>query len=163
MPEAKNKPIDREVPAPLPPSEIEKVPEAPKEAPVPVVPEKPPSGKEVPAAPVPPAPAPVVPAPSAIDPLTKEIEEILQEDLAKVYTSLPDDVKPKFKAQGELVARSIREMLQEAKVKTRKVLKLIVGWLKMIPGVNKFFLEQEAAIKTQKIMILAENEKPQKH
>ncbi|MDO8504976.1 MAG: hypothetical protein Q7S48_00120, partial [bacterium] len=67
-------------------------------------------------------------------------------------------VKPKFKAQGELVARNIREMVVQAKVKTRKVLKLIVAWLKMIPGVNKFFLELEAAIKTQKIVIFAEEE-----
>lgn len=159
MPEAKIKQVGREVPVLLPLSEVEKIPETPKEKSAVAVPEKPTTEKEFPGGRAP-APVPIFPAPlpAPVDPITKEIEAILEEDLAKVYASLPDDVKPKFKAQGEIVARNIRQMLQEAKVKTRKVLKLIVDWLKMIPGVNKFFLEQEAAIKTQKIMILAEEE-----
>ena len=44
-------------------------------------------------------------------------------------------------------------------MKARKVLKLIKGWLKMIPGVSRFFLEQEAAIKAQKIMEIAAPDK----
>ncbi|MDO8505723.1 MAG: hypothetical protein Q7S48_04055 [bacterium] len=155
--------VDTEVPVQSPASEIEKIAESQKEKPVVVIAEKPTVEKDLPLQSAPTSGTmPVAPTPVQIDPITKEIEEILEEDLAKVYANLPDDLKPQFKAQGEFVARSIREMVARAKVKTRKVLKLIIGWLKMIPGVNKFFLEQEAAIKTQKIIILAEEEEEKK-
>ena len=50
-------------------------------------------------------------------------------------------------------------MVSAAKVHSKKILKAIVGWLKMIPGVNKFFLEQEAKIKTDKILLAVEDKK----
>ena len=46
-------------------------------------------------------------------------------------------------------------MIETGKAVGRKILKLIRSWLKLIPGVNKFFLEQEAKIKTDKIVDLA--------
>ena len=98
---------------------------------------------------------PAVPA----DPVLKQIETILAEDLEEVYAQLPPELKPKFKVKGEEVASAIRTMMATAKIKARKVLKLIAQWLKIIPGVNKFFLEQEAAIKAQKIMAVAQEEK----
>jgi len=50
-------------------------------------------------------------------------------------------------------------MVGSFKIKARKVLHLIRDWLKIIPGINKYFLEQEAKIKTDKIIELAEQEK----
>ncbi|KKU14009.1 MAG: hypothetical protein UX17_C0003G0012 [Parcubacteria group bacterium GW2011_GWC2_45_7] len=148
---------------PASPAEIEKVPEAPKEAPVLEMPEKPsrPS-KEMPEKP---ALAPQTPAPAAVsikEPILQQIESILAEDLDTVYAELPPELKPKFKAKGEEVASSIREMMKQAKVKAQKILKLIINWLKMVPGVNRFFIEQEAAIKTQRILFLSEQEKEKK-
>ena len=35
-----------------------------------------------------------------------------------------------------------------------KIIDVIKKWLSIIPGINKFFLEQEAKIKTDKIMEL---------
>ncbi|MBI4135726.1 hypothetical protein HY477_03270 [Candidatus Uhrbacteria bacterium] len=102
---------------------------------------------------VPPAPVPTK------DPLLQQVEAILSEDLKDLYGGLPDDVKPKFRAKGEEVALVIKAMVERAKIKTRRVLKLIRQWLSMIPGVNKFFLEQSAAIKTQKITLLVEQQK----
>ncbi len=137
-----------------------KAPEAQKEAPALAISEKPKTVKELPsqAPALPPAASLAQPTPP-VDEITKEIEEILEEDLQKVYMELPEELRPKFKAQGELVARTIRQMIMQAKVKARKVLKLIVAWLKIIPGVNAFFLEQEAAIKTRKILAVAEEDK----
>jgi hypothetical protein len=43
----------------------------------------------------------------------------------------------------------------------KKILALIRDWLKLIPGVNRFFLEQEAKIKTDKILLAAEEKKQQ--
>lgn len=151
--------VTPETPAPVPAREMEKITESPKEKPAVVIEEKPLLAKELPKGPAPALVVPVVPPITAADELTKEIEAVLEEDLAAVYAGLPAELKPQFRAQGEAVARSIRQMMAEAKVKARKVLKLIVNWLRLIPGVNKFFLEQEAAIKTQKIIILAEEER----
>lgn len=95
----------------------------------------------------------------AKEPMLVKIEGILAEDLADVYENLPEALKPKFRAKGEETAGKIRQMMQDAKVKARKVLKLIKEWLKMIPGVNKFFLEQEATIKTQKLLGLKQEDK----
>lgn len=80
------------------------------------------------------------------------IEKILAEDLEDVYKALPDNLKNDFKITGEETARKIEELVAKVKVNTKKIVKLIVNWLKIIPGVNKFFLEQEAKIKTDAII-----------
>ena len=57
-----------------------------------------------------------------------------------------------FKKKGEETAGKIKELLKSFKDKTKEIVKLIKSWLKMLPGVNKFFIEQEAKIKTDKIL-----------
>lgn len=137
-------------------SEVLKVPEKPAEASRETPVQKSMAPVETPVAPAfhVPAAKPV----AAKEPMLVKIEGILAEDLADVYENLPDELKPKFRAKGEETAGKIRQMMQDAKVKARQVLKLIKEWLKMIPGVNKFFLEQEATIKTQKLLGLKKDE-----
>jgi hypothetical protein len=50
-------------------------------------------------------------------------------------------------------------MVRRAKVRAREALDLITRWLRIIPGVNAFYLAQEAKLKTDKIIALAEEEK----
>lgn len=95
----------------------------------------------------------------AVDEVLEEVEEILEEDLAEVYQQLPADKKGEFKVAGEKTAGLISQMIHQTKLKTNKALILIVKWLKIIPGVNKFFLQQEAKIKTDKLVFLEEEEK----
>ena len=38
--------------------------------------------------------------------------------------------------------------------KAKKIFQLILEWLKLLPGINRFFLEQEAKIKTDRIIHL---------
>lgn len=95
----------------------------------------------------------------AKDPTLKGIESVLEEDLAETYERMDPELRRKFKKEGERVAGRIAEMVRKAKVKAREVLLLVTGWLKLIPGVNRFFLIQEAKIKTDKIVALAEEEK----
>ena len=57
-----------------------------------------------------------------------------------------------FKKAGEETVAQIDVLLSETKLRINKIIDLIKKWLKMIPGVNKFFLEQEAKIKTDKII-----------
>lgn len=91
----------------------------------------------------------------------KEIEDILEEDLQEVYFNLPQDKQMELKKGGEEVASKIEIVLKEVKIKVSQILNLIKNWLKIIPGVNKFFLEQEAKIKTDKIIKLSNKEKNQ--
>lgn len=92
----------------------------------------------------------------------KEIENILSEGLETVYQTLPEAMKEQFKKKGEETASKIEKIISQAKIAVNKILKLIYNWLKMIPGVNKFFLEQESKIKTDKILALAERKRKQK-
>lgn len=88
------------------------------------------------------------------DPEVKEVENILAEDLADFYTKMDPVTQQQFKAQGEDTARTVNLLLSKAKVKIKEVVGHIVKWLKMIPGVNKFFIEQQAKIKADKLMAL---------
>ncbi len=63
-------------------------------------------------------------------------------------------LRQKFRKEGERVTAQIVEMVRHAKVNARMVLKLLTDWLKLIPGVNHFFLTQEAKIKTDRILKL---------
>lgn len=88
----------------------------------------------------------------------KEVEKILEDDLADVYVTLDPKQQQEFKEQGEETAREIVSLMHHMKIKAQKVLKLILRWLKIIPGVSKFFIEQEAKIKADKILELHEKE-----
>ncbi|MDD2785672.1 MAG: hypothetical protein PHS79_02130 [Patescibacteria group bacterium] len=90
------------------------------------------------------------------DPVTIEVEGILEKDMKDIFMNLPEDLKPVFKSKGEETSLAISEMVKNAAVKAGEVMKLIFAWLKIIPGVNKYFLEQEAKIKTDQIMELVE-------
>lgn len=95
-----------------------------------------------------------MPYPSS-EPLTqKRIEKILEEDLGEVYLALSPQLRVKFAKRGEEVAKKIKIMVASAKVVVRKVLDLIREWLSMIPGINRFYLEQEAKLKTDKILFM---------
>ncbi len=87
------------------------------------------------------------------------IEKILSEDLAEVYQTMTPAAQQKFKARGEVVAEKIRTLVAGAKAHAHAVLRLIRDWLRLIPGVNRFFLEQEAKIKTDKILDYVETQK----
>lgn len=93
----------------------------------------------------------------AKDEATKQIEEILSEDLTDLFLNMSPEQQEEFRAKGEETASKIRVLLSSAKVGVKKILALITDWLKLIPGVNKFFLEQEAKIKTDKILLNAED------
>ncbi|MEK7647669.1 MAG: hypothetical protein AAB384_01365 [Patescibacteria group bacterium] len=105
--------------------------------------------------------APTAPqAPSATDvraskdPLTRDIEKILEENLAESFTMMTPEQQNKFKTAGERVTAAIRQIIKSGIVQMKKVLSLISDWLRMIPGVNRFFLEKESKIKAEKILLL---------
>lgn len=81
----------------------------------------------------------------------------MAEDLTELYQHMDPPTKAAFKAQAKVVASRIEEMIATATVRARDILELIRGWLCMIPGINKFFLEQETKIKADKIADIAMN------
>ncbi|MFH1744606.1 MAG: hypothetical protein ABH881_00335 [bacterium] len=82
----------------------------------------------------------------------KEIEDILSDGMDEAYLRLAQDKQTEFKVKGEETAKNVNNLLGQAKVKAQKIIKLIKKWLSVIPGVNKFFLEQEAKIKADKLI-----------
>jgi len=99
-----------------------------------------------------------VAAPAVKSPTFRNIENILEEDLSDVYFGMSPEKQKEFKEVGEETAGKIEKLISAVKFRTNKVFNLIKKWLKIIPGINKFFLEQEAKIKTDKILNLREKE-----
>ena len=86
------------------------------------------------------------------DAITIEVEHIMEEGLKEAFISLSPVERQEFKIKGEQTAIQIRQLLKKTHVRTKSILKLLFEWLKMLPGINRFFLEQEAKIKTEKIL-----------
>jgi hypothetical protein len=106
-----------------------------------------------------PRPAVVLPIPAtgqAATSLEKEraaaIDQILEEGLSEVFLKMSPQEQQAFKVKGEETVSKINILLSQTKVKINKIIDLIRDWLKFIPGINKFFLEQETKIKADKII-----------
>ncbi|MFA6252736.1 MAG: hypothetical protein WCV69_00485 [Patescibacteria group bacterium] len=82
----------------------------------------------------------------------EKVEKILAEDMDNIFLSLDVNQQAEFKKRGEEVSRQITKLLSKGSVSFKKIVNLIVSWLRIIPHVNRFYLEQEAKIKTDKIM-----------
>lgn len=92
--------------------------------------------------------------PQVKDQLTVDIENIMEEGLKDAFSELNTIQKEEFKIKGEDTAIQIRNIMRQARIKAKAIIKLLIAWLKMLPGVNRFFIEQEAKIKADKIMAL---------
>lgn len=123
-----------------------------------------PKGPELPAEAVPDASVPVTVAPPVTivpikDEVTVRVETVLEQDLKEAYARMSPADRRRFKAEGERVSREIVSMISRLKVHLSKVLKLLMGWLKLIPGANRFFVVQEAKLKADRILAIVEEEK----
>jgi hypothetical protein len=84
--------------------------------------------------------------------LKEDIDDILEEGLEDIYLNMSKEEQKKFKIKGEETTKIVLSLLGETKVRVKKIVQAIVEWLKMISGVNKFFIKQTAKIKTDKIL-----------
>jgi hypothetical protein len=101
---------------------------------------------------------PVAEPAAPVDPTVRSIELILSEDMMEQFKAMSPADQEKFKAKGEETVSKLAVLMRKTAVKAKEVLKLIAGWLRFIPHVNKYFLEQESKIKTDKIMDLYKRE-----
>jgi hypothetical protein len=95
--------------------------------------------------------------PNVRDAVTVEVEKIMEDGLKDAFRELTSLQKQEFKIKGEETAYKIRDLLRATHIKIKKIIRLLIEWLKMLPGINRFFLEQEAKIKADKIMALKNN------
>ena len=96
--------------------------------------------------------------PTVKDEFTLRVEKIMEEGLGDAYKELTTVQKQEFKIKGEETAWKIRELFKKTHVKVKEVFRLLVEWLRILPGVNKFFIEQEAKIKADKILTLKKHQ-----
>lgn len=87
----------------------------------------------------------------------RKIEHVLESDLHEVYKKMPPDLQKAFRRRGEDTAAQVEVLLQKVRVHTKKIFQLLFAWLKIIPGVNQYFLEQEAKLKTDELLRLKED------
>lgn len=93
-------------------------------------------------------------APVIRDALTMQVEKIMEENLQDAYKALSSVKQQELKIMGERTAYAIRQLLAKTRVKVKKIFTLLLKWLQLLPGVNRYFLEQEAKIKADKILSL---------
>lgn len=97
--------------------------------------------------------------PQVRDEVTVKVETIMEEGLKDAFMEMTPIQQQEFKLKGEETAAQIRQLLRATKVKVRSVFQLLVEWLRLLPGVNRFFIEQEAKIKADKIIALSKHPK----
>ncbi|MBI5134892.1 hypothetical protein HZA86_01495 [Candidatus Uhrbacteria bacterium] len=88
----------------------------------------------------------------------QQIEAILSEGLEQDFSALPPPIQVAFRKEGERIAAAIQVLLEHSRAVARQIAELIRKWLGMIPGANRFFLEQEAKIKTDQLLELRRRE-----
>ncbi len=88
------------------------------------------------------------------DKVAEEVDAILKENLDEAITAMPEEAKQRFWQKGKELSVILADMVRRYKVEVKHVLTLLKNWLTSIPGVNRFFLEQEAKIKTDRILEL---------
>ena len=113
-----------------------------------------PEAKEALPAPTPLAPAPPVVVKTVQEIRAEQIDEILSAGLGDMYLQMPAEKQTEFRVKGEETVTKINKLLNQAKINLKKIAALVRRWLALIPGVNRFFLEQETKIKTDKIIRL---------
>ncbi len=80
------------------------------------------------------------------------IDRILSDGLGDIFVKLPPKKQQEFKVEGEKTVKKINQLIERGKLNLNILAKMIRHWLSIIPGVNRFFLEQDAKIKADKIM-----------
>lgn len=97
------------------------------------------------------------PSPATLSGVTEQrLRRILSEDMAELITPLTLESRREFQAEGLKTVSKLEELLRRTHIQLRQVWKLLWDWLKRLPGVNRFFLEQEVKKKTEEIMELKE-------
>lgn len=86
--------------------------------------------------------------------LRKAVERVMEADLRELYLTMTPAERQVFKKKGEETAREITSLIEKTKLNLNKIIKLLFNWLRLIPKVNSFFIEQEAKLKADQLLKL---------
>lgn len=86
-----------------------------------------------------------------------KVEKILAENMDNVFLTMDATTQQHFKIKGEATAKKIATLFTKARVKVKDVIGLIIEWLKTIPLVNRYYMEQEAKLKADAILRIYKN------
>jgi hypothetical protein len=103
--------------------------------------------------------APAASISTELSPLAREVDAVLEEGLATIYATLPRENQDQFRNTGKVLVQKIEVTINQSNLKLKRLIQWLRSWLKIIPGINRFFLEQELKIKSDKIMDIAERER----
>ncbi|MBN1585536.1 hypothetical protein JW899_04185 [Candidatus Uhrbacteria bacterium] len=104
----------------------------------------------------------VTPSVPAKDAYQQRLERVLEDGLTDIYLSMPKPQRQAFRVEGERVASRLRQAIDSTRIRASEILETITAWLRMIPGINRWFLEQEAKIKTDRVIQLAEERRKER-
>ncbi len=96
------------------------------------------------------------------DEITIEVEKILEYGLGDYIPDMPEEARERFLKKGGEVASQLSTMVRTLNVQVALVVTLIKEWLLTIPGVNRYYIEQEAKIKTDHIVDLVNAHRDEK-
>lgn len=85
---------------------------------------------------------------------SQEIDKVLSEGLNDIFLAMSPDKQQEFKKEGEETVKKINVLLSRAQISLNKIISLIKNWLSLIPRINRFFIYQEAKIKSDRIIKL---------
>jgi len=86
--------------------------------------------------------------------LRQAVERVMEADLRDLYLAMTPAERQIFKKKGEETAREITSLIEKTKINLNKIIKLLFGWLRLLPGVNNYFVEQEAKLKADQLLKL---------
>lgn len=89
-----------------------------------------------------------------LTPMQQQVENILEDGMSNAYQMMDVPTQHKFRTVGESTAVAIVNLLTQTTIQARKIVLLILRWLKIIPHINPYYLEEEAQIKAAKIIKL---------
>lgn len=103
----------------------------------------------------PPNPVPIsLAVQPSTDVLVKSVENTMAEGLEEAYKKMDPALQQQFKQTGEETANAISKLLQQSKIQVKKIVTLLLRWLRLIPRVNPYYLEQQAKIKADALVAL---------
>lgn len=89
-----------------------------------------------------------------LEALTRELEIALGEGLEDQFLKMDFMSQKGFKEAGENLTEVLKDVILNQKIERPKIMDKIRLWLKMIPNVNNFFIEQETKNRADKIMAI---------
>lgn len=89
--------------------------------------------------------------------LREDIEAALSDEpLQRIYAGLPPAVQGRFRDEGSALAAWLETVITTGKFILKEAHRRIVAWLRIIPRVNHWYLQQEAKVKTDAILALSQ-------